>query len=302
MDQRLQQLSYSGLLTLHECPRKFQLQKLTSKSAQDSEVDFSSSVTFAFGHAVGLGIQELLIHSSVDRAIWEMFIHWPCDLFDENAKQRKNFFLAIVAIQRFAHLLSIDFFEGYQLAIFNNRPAVELGFRITFPDGFRYRGFVDAVLHNPATGAVKVLEIKTTAAANLHPATYQNSAQGIGYSIVLDSLFPDLSDYEVLYLPYKTKDMEYEAMPFRKSYLQRALWIRELLLDIETIKMFEEHSVFPMRGESCFQYSRECQFLNLCTLSTAALAEPPPAEPKVEQFDVELTIEQLMQTQLEKLG
>jgi hypothetical protein len=98
---------------------------------------------------------------------------------------------------------------------------------------------------------------------------------------------------------YKTKSLEYEQLWFDKSYLMRALWIRELLLDLEIIKMYEDAGVYPMYGESCYSFYRECQYMGLCTLSTDKLIEPA-AEPKEEQFQIELTLDDLITSQLSK--
>jgi hypothetical protein len=297
MDSRLQQLSYSSLLTLHSCPRLFQLQKL---QAERPEVDFDSSVTFAFGHLVGDGIQQALQGYSMQAIYFSQFAKWEPELFAENIKQVKSFWHAMFAVEKFVYMREHGFLDGWELMHYNGVPAVELSFRITFPDGFKYRGFVDAVLQHSETGKVMVLECKTTSATSLNPATYKNSAQAVGYSIVLDSLVPDLSSYEVLYLAYKTKSMEYEQLPFEKSYLQRALWIRELLLDIESIKMYDAAGVFPMHGESCYSFYRECAYLGLCTLSTENLTDPPPITEKVEEFQIELTLQDLIDSQLGK--
>ena len=54
IDYRIRQLSYSSLLNLHSCPRKFQLQKL--RTTHRTEESLKSSVTFSFGHVVGEGI------------------------------------------------------------------------------------------------------------------------------------------------------------------------------------------------------------------------------------------------------
>lgn len=299
MDTRIQNLSYSSLLTLHSCPRLFQLSRL---QAERPEVDYDSSVTFAFGHLVGEGIQQILESKTLDQIYFDQFCKWEPDLFAENIKQVKSFWHAMFAVEKFEAMRTIGFLSDWELVWYEGKPAAELSFRITFPDGFKYRGFVDAVLRNKITGAVMVLEVKTTSATNLNPASYKNSAQAIGYSIVLDHLFPELSAYDVMYLAYKTKSMEYEAMPFEKSYLQRALWIRELLLDIETIKMYEEASIYPMHGESCFNYYRECDYMGLCTLSTDSLTDPyNPEEAKVEEYQIELTLDDLIQSQLRKV-
>lgn len=299
IDYRIRQLSYSSMLTLHSCPRKFQLYRL--RTTHRTEESVKSTVTFAYGHIVGEAIQLALENKTESEIVWKMFLGWHTDLFHEDPKLNKSFFSAVIAIRRFLALRESGFLKEYDLVYYNGKPACELSFSVIFPDGFRLRGFVDAVLRNRDTGKVVVLECKTTGSATVNPATYKNSAQAIGYSIVLDSIFPELNSYEVLYLIYNTKSGEYLPIPFQKTYLQRALWIRELLLDIETIKMYEEAEVYPMHGESCYSFFRECEYLNVCQLSTEYLTKPctPDQEDKTE-YQVVLTLDDLLTTQLAK--
>lgn len=301
MDHRLLNLSYSSMLTLHSCPRKWELDRKNSiERDMDDEVAVTQNVTFAFGHIVGSGIQDVLAGLSEDKVIWNMFLAWHADLEDSNEKKLKSYYYAVYAVQKFISMRKAGLLEGYELVHYNGKPACELSFRITFPDGFKYRGYVDAVLQHKITGKVLVLELKTTGMKYVSQTTYKNSAQAIGYSIVLDVIFPDLSSYEVLYMVYMTTQMEYETMPFTKSYLQRALWIKELLLDIEVIKMYEEAGVFPMHGESCLQWGRDCNYFNMCTLSTEHIVKPPAETPKEETYQIELTLQDLIQSQLSK--
>lgn len=301
MDPRLQLLSYSSLLTLHTCPRKYQLYKLQSR--EEIGVDNQSGVTFAFGHIVGEGIQLAMQGESEETIIWKMFLMWDQELFDFNPKQNKSFWLGIYAVQKFIAMRNGGFLDDYELVMHNGKPAVELGFRITFPNGFTFRGYVDAVLQHKYTKKVKVLELKTTADTNLTDAKFKNSAQAIGYSIVLDVIFPELSEYDVMYLVYKSKDREYEIMEFSKSYLQRAQWIQELILDIDMIEKYEEAGVYPMHGESCYSFFRECEYFNLCTLSTGHLITPLSEKTldKIagEEYDIELTLMDILNRQLE---
>ena len=276
--------------------------------AQELEAnDPSSSVTFAFGHVVGLGIQEYLTHGDVDKTIFACFLMWEPDLLADNPKQNKSFWLALAAVERFISMSSSGFMRDWELATYNDKPAVELSFIIHFPDGFTYKGFVDAVLVHRETGEVMVLECKTTSANSLNSATYKNSAQAIGYSIVLDALFPTLSSYKVQYLIYKTKQTEYDVMQFEKSYLDRALWIRQLLLDIDTIKMYDTADIYPMHGESCNEFYRECEYFGLCTLATSSIASELDDEgtAKIQQrldteFQINLTLNDLITAQLSK--
>lgn len=301
IDIRLKQLSYSSLLTLHACPRRYQLYKLGSNISVE---DDASSLTFAYGHTVGLGTQLAFEGKSEEEILWELFKSWEVELYADSDKRHESFWLAIHAVQKFIGMRNAGFLAEWELVYYEGKPACELSFAITFPGGFRYRGFVDAVLRNKYTGAIAVLEVKTTSLSDIDEAVYKNSAQAIGYSIVLDAIFPELSSYEVLYLPYKKKIKEYELRPYTKSYLQRALWIQELLLDIESIKMYDAAGVWPMRGESCYSFYRQCEYFGTCTLSTNYLTKPvtPETTEKIEaeQFTVNLTLMDLLDSQLAK--
>jgi hypothetical protein len=284
-----------------------------NSEAESQDHDGSQNVTFAFGHVVGDGIQQVMEGKTENEIYFKMFCDWHADLEDRNEKQNKSFYMAVAAIQRFISLRANGFLEDYELVYYNGKPATELSFRITFPDGFTMRGSVDAVLRHKTTGKILVLECKTSSSNSINAATYKNSSQAIGYSVVLDVIFPELSSYDVLYLVYKTKDMSYEMLPFTKSYLQRALWIQELLLDIETIKLYESAGVYPMRGESCVRYMRECDYFNLCTLSTDRLTKPVEVEydenglPLVtvldpKEYHIELSLMDLVNAQTSKIG
>lgn len=307
IDPRLQNLSYSGLQTLHACPRLFQLSRLNATT--DSSDTAEESLTFLYGHTVGTGIQDIFLGLSEERVLFNAFLGWHLDLFAENIKQKKSFWTAMLAIQQFYRVAKSGAFKDYELVYHNEKPAIEFSFRVNLGDGFRLRGFVDVILRHRISGEVVVLEIKTSSAVNVNPATYKNSSQALGYSVVLDVLFPSLSSYKVIYYIWLTKSLTFERFDFTKSYIQRALWIREILLEKEKIQMYEAAGVYPMHGESCFNWYRECKFLNLCTMSTARLVRPftdltPPEVAAVMEDDgrymVELTVEQLIDNQLAK--
>lgn len=303
-DPRLKLLSYSSNLLLHKCPRKYQLYKLKAVDDEmDPEAASNQNLTFAFGHVVGEGIQDVLDGMEESRVLWRMFLAFHASLEDRNEKQNKSFYLAVAAIQRFISLRENGFLDDYELLTYNGRPAKELSFRIHLPDGFKYRGSVDAVLRHRITGKILVLECKTSSSNTLHATQYKNSSQAVGYSVVLDVIAPEVSSYEVLYLVYLTKDMAYEQLKFTKTYLQRATWIQELLLDVDTIKLYQNTGVYPMRGESCMDFYRDCEYLNQCTLSTHLITTPFSQEAVLDDkvYDVELTLEDIIQAQMNKV-
>jgi hypothetical protein len=66
--------------------------------------------------------------------------------------------------------------------------------------------------------------------------------------------------------------------------------------------MYEEAGVYPMHGESCYTYFRECEYLNTCTLSTEALTKPctPEEEDKVD-YQITLSLSDLLEAQFNKV-
>ncbi len=273
-DPRLKLLSHSSRTTLHKCPRKYQLYRMSAdKIALSEQKDAEQNLTFAYGTIVGIGLQSTLEGKTEDEIYLECFLAWDADLLFVNAKQNKSFWLAMIAVKKFIALRQHGFLDEYELVYYKGKPAVELSFLIDLPDGYTYRGFVDAVLRHKATGEIMVLEAKTTS-GTANASMYRNSGQALGYSVVLDILFPEMSSYNVLYLVYESRSYNYVELPFKKSLLQRALWLQELLVDTQLISLYNSYDIYPMHGESCFDYFRDCEYLGNCTLSTEYLTKP----------------------------
>jgi hypothetical protein len=151
-----------------------------------------------------------------------------------------------------------------------------------------------------------VLELKTTGLKAVNEAQYKNSSQAIGYSIILDTVAPGLSSYELLYLVYVSSSQEYHPMPFTKNYSERAAWIRELLLDCDIIELYEKAEHYPKHGEFCFSFFRECEWMSNCKLSTKFLEVPYDPDAPVDrinntsEFSLELNLMDLIDAQLDR--
>lgn len=307
IDPRLQYLSYSSLLTLHSCPRRFELDKLTERVTDTTPTE--ENITFTFGHVVGEGVQGFFAGKEYNDVIWQMYLRWAVDLFADNTKQHKSFWYAVQAIRKL--YAGWELFEEYEPVYYTNAagelvPAVELGFLVDCPDGFKYRGFVDVVVRNKYTGEIVVIEVKTTSSRSLNAAQYKNSAQALGYSVILDNIVPGYSSYKVIYLIYCTTEEEWEQMHFSKSLLQRARWIQQMMLDIEIIKMYSVAGYFPQHGESCYDFYRECKYFGNCGLETKFISQPLTAKvleklaEAEREFSIKLSIQDLIHSQLSK--
>ena len=303
IDPRLLDLSYSGLLNLHSCPRYFELERKRTIYAENQSE--KATITYAFGHVVGAGIASIFSGAPWEAVVWEAFLAWDAPLMAEDTKADKSFWSALLALQKFHYMRASGFLSEYTVLQYNGKPAIELGFRVSLPDSFAIRGYIDVVLQHQETKAIVVIEVKTTGLSTVNPATYKNSSQAIGYSIVLDVVAPEVSHYEVYYLVYKTKGQEFEIFPFTKTYTQRAQWIRSLLFDKQAIVLYSQENLFPMRGESCVRFFQDCKYLQTCQLSTEYLTQPAAYEDlereKEKVYEINLTLEDLINSQLQKV-
>lgn len=292
--QRLKLLSHSSRLLLHTCPRKYQLSKLGASGAEDDE---DTKGTFGFGHLVGTGIQNILQGKDIQQVIFEGFLAWSQDLFYVDDKRKKSFAHGVFALHKIRALFQAGLLRDYELVTVAGKPACELSFRVHLPNGYKYRGYVDVVLKHKVTNEVMVLEIKTSS-MQVVANGYKNSGQAIGYSVILDTIFPGLSAYKVLYLVYKTKEQEYEIINYPKTLYQRALWLNELMIDCEVIELYNTRKVFPMYGENCIKFNRECNFFGLCTMNTESILPGTPKPIQEPDYDFEINFETLISTQL----
>lgn len=315
IDTRLKLLSHSSVTLLHTCPRKYELNK-TLPSLEREE-----SIHLYFGAAFGAGVQEYMVSRDLTKAYIAAFINWTGDIeYEEAATPDKSLWHCLLAIEHFATKLAELSLGEYEVVYYNSKPAIELGFRITLPNGYYYRGYLDALLQHRITGHILAVDFKTTGAKYSNPAKYQNSPQVMGYSVVVDKVLPDTQNFEVMYFEYMTGLRKFVEHSFVVGYVQRARWLKYLLGDIKAIDMFAMLSTldegFPMYGESCTQFgSKTCPHIDYCTLSNTSLGIVPvyidgkeyEAEQAIKhgrqyqgQYDIEVTLDELIQSQLER--
>lgn len=258
----LRELSYSSWQTVRGCPRRYELRKFTKYARTDT-------IDTLFGKAVGIGVQTLIASGGdMAKAMFAAWLEWPYKEYTfEDQKKKKSLWYALHALKKVPAFLQAD----YEIAMIGGVPACELGIKISLPDGFYYRGFIDTVLRRKSDGKLTVLELKTTGMRYVDDAMYENSEQGIGYSIALDQIDPEATNYDVLYMIYLSTSMEFDPRPYPKTKLARANWLQALLMQTRIIQMYEAEGMFPKNGDSCYGYSRQCQFFRMCDMSNEAL-------------------------------
>lgn len=306
--------SYSLLTGLHECPRRFQLEKLQANTEVLVDEDAPVNLDFAFGHAVGSGIQTYAATGSLVAAQFAAFLAWkaPWDAVKLNRAgkpQGKSLVDALIAVEKFQTFWARQFQDYEVVTLPNGRPAVELAFAVDFENGYYYFGHIDMLLRNKDDGKLAVFEGKTTAWAP-NSASYGNSNQALGYAVVVDRVATEIgapgSDYDVFYCVWSAAEEEFAMIPFNKSLRQRAEWIQDILLDHANISTYQRINFYPKRGESCVnRYGRECWWYGQCNMRTDSLfpvTVPPKLEmvEDVEAVDFKFTLSELIATQKER--
>lgn len=299
MDFRLGLISHSSLGTLSSCSRKFQLSRLQVQGTSNSVED---KLTFGMGHICGLAIQLCFEQPDISEEdlVWRLFLSESCtavDLTESDQKRKKSFYFALHAARIFHAQLFPRISAEYELVYLEGgKPATELSFAIHIKGQIYYRGFIDAVIRHRATGRIAVLENKTSSiGANV--ALYKNSTQGVGYTIIVDQLFPLESALECIYFVYDTKNFEYTDLPFPKTNQDRLDFLKTLWLEATYLEMCNEADHFPKRGSGCFSFFKECPFFGVCDMDTAYLQQPADftLEDDLAKYDYHFTLEECME-------
>lgn len=305
-------LSYSTILTAHSCPRRFLLEKAGAALAAEDD----DNPDFLFGHAVAAGVQSYIAFGSEEQALLDCFLAWKGNLLTVKEKSKKSIWFALQATRAFIAMKE-ELIGDWQVAVLPAtadgkpaRPAVELAFCLDLENGYQYLGHIDLVLmRTDKDGKIQlmVLELKTTSFTTVHEAIYKNSAQALGYSVMLETLAAaigaDSVNYSVLYLVYKTGAMQFETFPFLKSKTQRVTWIHQILMDCQLIQFYRDSNYYPMHGESCYSFFRACEFFGTCDLqmlqkrAIAGLIIADTNAKDISGIDFYLSLKDILETQ-----
>lgn len=302
--------SHSTSEKLNSCERFYACNKLEQNQPIqiDDIVTIDNNINFAFGRAVESGIQSALLNHPREKVFFDMFMAWDLPLMQQHPKNyAKTFTDAVVAIDKFMYIKT-QLMQGWQIAMFKGKPAIELAMLLDMENGYYYVGHADIILYHPVLKLFRVLEIKTTGFKNIDEAMYKNSGQALGYSIFVDQIAAshELSaTFEVQYLIFGTSLDHWVNYEFTKSRSNRADWINTLLLDLQRINTYKTLSFWPKRGSECFNWGRRCQYFDRCDLDpssfnpTGQFAIITEEELKQHQFDFKFKFSEIIETQKE---
>ena len=182
--------------------------------------------------------------------------------------------------------------EGWELARFNDLPAIELSCRLNINPDFYEVAFLDLAIYNKRLNIYAVFENKTTG-SRLNDITpmYKNSSQTIGYSICLDTISGQrLANFGTFTFvaQQKSKDitnLEYHVIYTKRTLLDRLHWFFTLGYDVERIQRLMKMNFFPMRGSNCLAFNKTCPHFGTCQLRKTDVPKEPDPDPNVYQFE-----------------
>lgn len=306
-------LSYSTFHSLFECPRQFALNKLSSANKVNLNLNWgpNSNIDFAFGTCFESGIQASLLGKSWNETWLDMFLAWDVDLWAvKDRTDDKSFTDAVIAVENFRQVQDY-IFKDWEIFYFkdelgNPKPAIELSAVVDLENGYYFVLHMDITLQHKITKELRVLEIKTTGKKNVQNADYENSAQALGYSIVLDDIAGDYEQsatYDVFYLVYNTGLRDFKLFEFRKSRVQRAEWLNTLFLDTQQVHNYRELEFWPKRGNNCVgRFGRVCEYFGTCdlgihTINNGQFVQVDEEELMSYGFDFNYKISKIIETQ-----
>ena len=287
-------LSHSAIETLLTCERKFQLERLLVNDVEREETEHT-----VFGKAFGAGVATYLTTQDKDQALFQAWLTYYPELETDKKSQAKCLRALMAAFPKLDMLL-ID----YEMVYFEDKPAVELSFRINLSEHFYFVGYIDAVLRHRQTKVCFVLEAKTTGLQllDLDPL-YKNSGQALGYSIALDRIVgKEQSAYGVLYFVgqlQKDGGAKIHVLPYNKTLLDRLNWFISLAQDINRLDVMREMNVYPMRGKSCLNFNRPCRYFGVCGLKAADVLKH--REEDTIQYDFVYTLDELVTSHIARV-
>lgn len=272
--------SYSQLSELHRCPRKLELMKREANLDHDP----IENIDFAFGHAVGAGVESWMTHKLQDAALFNTFLAWSMPLDARDDKAQKSLWEAHIAVEKFMRFAAETLDDWDLLILPSGRPATEVAFSLHAEEGFKHYAHMDLALRNRRNGQIAVAEVKTTKYKEPEDAFYANSNQGVSYSLFLDTLYPGMTEYEVMYLVYSSSTREWHLLPFQKNMRAKAEAIKDIMIDHAQMRDYERIQFYPKRGEACYLFNRRCQYFGRCdsvdrTVAMPVLADEEEAEP-----------------------
>lgn len=293
-------LSDSTLSTFYSCEKKFQLTRLCVVDAEQRE----QSAAAIRGGAFGVGVQTYLLTGDINLAIFRTWLaYWPMVEDRPYVSCSRTINNLIVVKPHLDKLL-----ERYEVAYFNDKPAIELSFRLNKAGSkWHFVGYIDVVMWDRYEKMYVVFELKTTGYKlhDLEPV-YKNQAQALAYSIIIDKVAgSEQSRYGVVYLVVRDKGKDpvpdVYTFNFAKTLTDRLKWFVAYGLDVQRLEQLEELDLWPMRGKSCVSFNRPCHLYGNCQMESLTHQKRPIPEIE-ETYDFVFDLDEIVDEHLARVS
>lgn len=256
-------LSDSTLKQLHTCERLFQLERILSAGSAKSY--YPATV---LGTSFGIGVASYFTYQDKEKALWDAWLSY----YPKEEDQVRTQSVCMNMLERSFPVID-NLLQDWGVAVFQGKPAIELSFRLDVDSSYYFVGYIDLVLRNRWTGRHAVVDAKSTGLKlfDLSPV-YQNSPQGIGYSIVLDQIVgEELAEYDVAYFSGQLGsgngfEPAVKFLVYPKTLQDRLQWFISLGLDVNHLREMASLGIYPQRGHNCLQYNKPCKNFGTCSL------------------------------------
>lgn len=266
------ELSYSSLMLLNSCPRKYQLTK------GENVVTKEKNQHLAYGSAFGVGLQALLSGESLNNAILKAISAYDCEIDLDYFTFTKSIYHCIEALKIFYSTELNSLSTDWEALMIDGKPASEVSFAIKLPSGYLYRGYIDFILKSKVGNTILIVEAKTDGStvsdSEMRRAKYANSTQGTGYAVVADYIAHKLgmkAELAVAYIVNFTVSKSFEGMIFDKTPEDRIRFLENLVTTASVVEFYgKDNKPYPISG-SCLSYNRVCNYYGICNSSDVSV-------------------------------
>lgn len=258
--------------TYQTCNHKFELRKLYDHDKSDRQ----ETIATGAGHALHKAYQTYLQTNDKNQGAAALMFEFPSDL-----QRSPNDVRSLEACySSYLEMLANPLDGQYKLASIlvdnEERPAIEVPFRITFKDlsllkdkniPIYWDGYIDAILWDTVKQEYVVVDIKTTRKSRYdYTEMFKRDPQCLPYAYVLERVLGQPATalrviYFVVYIDAMTPVAN--QYPVYKTEEDIKEWAFTAAMDINAIRTFAQLGFFPRRGKSCDVYN-VCEYAEVC--------------------------------------
>jgi len=262
-------LSHSSRNQLRECERKYILRKVNYLPQLNEKAD---TIDTTFGHAVGAGIADFLIHKSRERALHTAYKNWAYQLLFEN-KGFKRIETALYAVRLFTELYE-EKFSSYSPAAGENSAEWKIILNTAVEKYLcKYIGYIDVVLEKE--NKLLPIEIKTSS-THFSPDLYTFRHQHIGYAYALKKAYPEKEILPTLYIHFTVAKGEVSiSFHSYENTEKKELEFKETLLrDFRRIAEILKTGIALPNQDRCYSWGSQCPILGECDKTFKVFPKP----------------------------